>query len=98
MSCRPVIERLDAEPVAHEIKFAFGFVPQREGEHADKSLRGFLDAPGGARFDQHFGVGMPAPVSAGKVGGDVARIIDFAVIGDHKTAIGACHWLVAGRR
>ena len=32
------IERLDAEPVAHEVEHAVAPVPQRHGEHADEAL------------------------------------------------------------
>ena len=35
-------------------------VPQRDREHADQLVQRLLEAPGGDRFHNHFGVGMAA--------------------------------------
>src|ERR1700687_5046326 len=75
-------------------------VPQRKGEHADETLDRGPQPPFGDRLDHDFGIGMaPEPVAERlKLGPELARIIDLAVIGDDVAPAGGTHRLRAGRR
>jgi hypothetical protein len=55
-----VIERLDPDRIADQRQGSITTVPDRKGEDADQTARGPFDAPGGAGFDQDFGIGPAA--------------------------------------
>ena len=94
---RRVVERLDAEAVACQHQASRLAVPQREGKHADRALDRGFDAPQRAGFKQHFGIGIAAHRTAGRLqlAADVAVIVDFAVEGDDVTPIRRMHRLRA---
>ena len=56
-----VIERLFAQAVAGQREAAFGPIPDREREHANRALESGGDAPGFKASQQGFGIGMAAP-------------------------------------
>ncbi len=94
------IERLDAEPVAHQAEPALLAVEHGEGEHADQALDGRAHAPCGDRLDDDLRIGV-APEAAAerfKLGPELRRAIDLAVIGDDIAAAGRRHGLRAGGR
>ncbi len=95
-----VVERLDAETVAHQGKPPLLPVPQRKGEHADETLDRRLHAPFGDGLDQHLGVGMSleTPPARLELRPQLAGIVDFAIVGEHAGAAARHHRLGAGRR
>src|ERR1019366_7386101 len=50
------IERLDAEPVAHQRERAFAAIPQRDREHSDQPPQRRFDAKRGERLQHDLGI------------------------------------------
>jgi hypothetical protein len=90
------VDRLDAEPVAHQPDFALLAVPQRKGEHADEARDSFFHAPGDAGLQQHFGIRCATEVNSRKIARHIGGVEDLAVVADDETFIGAQHRLRAG--
>ncbi len=92
------IKRLDPEPVADQGELALVAIPQRQREHPLTLAQGRHDAPAREALDQHFRIRMAAQhdtVLAQPLG-ELAVIVDLAIIGDDIAAVGAGHGLVAG--
>src|SRR6185437_1110519 len=89
------IERLDAEPVAHEIEHALLPVPHRQSEHADEPRDRRLDAPLRDALDDHLGVALAAeaPARGFELRAERAEIIDLAIEGEDEAAAGREHGL-----
>ena len=94
------IERLDAEPVAHQRERALAPIPQRDCEHSDQPAQRRFDAKRGERFQNDFGVGMAAKRNAarGQRRPHVLVAVNLAVVDDDVAAIGRDHRLMAGGR
>jgi hypothetical protein len=83
-----VVQRLDAEAVAHHEQGFVVAVPQREGEHAAKALHASL-APGFPGVDDDFGVGMGAEGVAQclELRHQILEVVDLAVEDDDDRAV-----------
>ena len=92
---RPV-QRLDAEPVAHEVERARGAVESREGEQAVRALKRAIDAEAGDRLDQHLRVGRAAEVDV-ELSRHLGPVIELAVVSDDDALVRAHHRLEATR-
>ena len=94
------VERLDAEPVAHQRQRALAAVPQRDREHADQPVQ--------RRLDAERGESLPASPRCRNGRGTRRRarqrrpqflvVVDLAVVDDDEAAVGRDHRLMAGRR
>ena len=92
-----VIQRLDAEAVAHHEQRFLLAIPQREREHAAKARdAGF--APGLPGVDDDFGVGVGAEDMAERLefGHQLLEVVDFAVEHDDHAAVLVEQRLLAG--
>ena len=75
-------------------------IPQRKREHAIEALQRFFQAPGNDGIQQDFAVGTRLePISCGfKLGPQLAKVVDLAVVAQYIARIGRNHRLMAGRR
>ena len=94
-----VVQRLDAEPVAHQQQPAPRLVPEREREHAAKTVNGLL-SPLFVRVDDHFGVraGPEAMTGSLQLGSDLHEVVDLAVENHPHGPVFVGQRLVAGRQ
>ena len=95
-----VIQRLDADPIAHQPQLAPAAVPKRKGEHASQPVDE-IDAPLLEPMEQDFGVGMirlePMPATRDQLGAKLRVIVDFAVEDDPQRRVFAAHRLRSRR-
>ena len=95
----PVVERLDAEPVARGKDRPGLAVVEHEREHAVEPVQA-VPPPLGVGVEEHLGVGAGVKGMAGglELGAQLAVVVDLAVVDDPVAAVGRAHRLVAGRR
>ena len=94
------IERLDAEPVAHQAEPALLAVEHGERKHADQPLDRRAHAPCGDPLDDDLRIRVAPEAAAERfeLGPELRRAIDLAVIGEDIAAAGRRHGLRAGGR
>ena len=88
-----VVERLDAEAVAHAEQLLLGFVPDGVGEHPAQVAER-LRSPAVVRAHDDLGVGAGAP-RASELRAQLGVVVDLAVVGQPAARLVA-HRLVAG--
>ena len=94
-----VIQRLDPQAVAQQIKLLVGFRPQGYGEHPDEATY-CAGSPLGERFDDHLGITRPDKNVAQcfQLFANFAKVVDLAVENHHPAAVPRSHGLMAERR
>jgi hypothetical protein len=90
-----VVQRLDPEPVAHQVQRVLLLVPEGEGEHAGEARQGGVQAPCVDGCQQHLGVRVPAPAPLAERRAQLRRVVDLAVVDDAVPPAGRHHRLRA---
>src|SRR5450432_4463232 len=84
---KSVIEGLDSQPIANQVKPSLQAVPEREGKHAYEAPYGRLHAPALDGFEHYFCVGMPLPlVPRSELSPNLLEVINFTIEYDCVTA------------
>src|SRR5712692_4728052 len=99
VSVPAVIQRLDPQAVAQQIKPAVGFRPERDGEHADEAAYR-PRTPLGERLENHLGIaGSEKSVAQHfQVFANLAKVIDLSVKYHHPAAVAGRHGLMSEGR
>ena len=84
-----IIQRLDAQPVAHQDQGLFAAVPKGDGEHADKTDHGGFKPPFDTAGQDYFGIGMAFEfVALGlQFPAQLGALLDPAIVGHDIAAI-----------
>src|SRR6185503_3397055 len=79
------VQRLYAEPIADEMKAGLASIPERDGEHPDKSLDGCRNAVTLECREYHLGIRVPAKSTSLRFefGSKGAMIENFAIENNH---------------
>jgi hypothetical protein len=95
-----VVQRLDADAIAHQPQFAPPRIPQPEREHAAEP-RDAVNAPLFKRMENHFAVAVVRfpSITAGllQLDAEFRMIVDFAVVRQPQRTIGVRHRLPRSR-
>ena len=93
-----VVQRLLAEPVAHQSERLARPMIDREGEHADEAVER-PDAPFPKRVQHDLGIGLRAEAAAAldQLAAQLAIVVDLTVVDDPPVALGVRHRHAAGR-
>src|SRR5262249_55202043 len=91
-----VVERLDAEAIAHEMKDPFLSVPQCKSEHSDEAPNGFLEPPFNDRSQHHLGIRVTAKAvpQGPELLAQHAKVENFAVECHDVSTAGRMHGLM----
>lgn len=93
-----IVERLHAQPIAHEPQAAIQAFPEREGEHPHEASDGRLETPDAHAFQEHLRVGGASePATHGReLLPQLGKVLGLAVVDDHVAIVRRDHGLAAG--
>src|SRR5690349_17596454 len=94
-----IVKRFDAQMIARKKQFAAAVINDCEGEHPAKSLHAFFP-PLFPAMNDYFGIGFGAKLVPGglQLNAQLAKIIEFTVVGNPNRSILVAHRLAAGRQ